>query len=434
MICLNFEGYPKDRGDAIGFAGFVLVSYVTLKLYSVSLQHPMAEKQAPSPSPKPPAAPVSAALAGHTAPPPTDRQQTQELSARVAQSLDSIRYGNQDSYIRVGSEGEEVKWLKSQLIEWGTKSGKLDGAQLTQLRKSVSDGKFTGEWADVLSKFQHSVGLDDNGGLITVNGPGDKRRLASDQVLGIRTLRALDLYMGRTVEANKISWDDFKNRTGGIWSVQQQEAANLLYTEEQSFQGGAMDYSGAQNRNLSPKAKVGYVSSDPEFLIKRGIAKDYRQARNLIAFLAAVSNLEGTANELGYQTQYGGGTFDDLSRHPNTVISAGRYNSSAAGKYQFMCFTYKNLGMPNMEHTTQDLGAIQLLKNRHVLNDVLNGDFDRALSRGAAAEWASLPRWKGDSAGYYGQIRDPDRYNKFNRLINDYRVGVDAVYGEQRHE
>ncbi len=40
--------------------------------------------------------------------------------------------------------------------------------------------------------------------------------------------------------------------------------------------------------------------------------------------LQTIRYAEGTAGPQGYQTLFGGGTFSDLSKHPDTVISKGR--------------------------------------------------------------------------------------------------------------
>ena len=51
------------------------------------------------------------------------------------------------------------------------------------------------------------------------------------------------------------------------------------------------------------------------------------------ALLNTISYAEGTSGPDGYHTMFGGGKFDDLSRHPDRVIDGGRYRSAAAGRY-----------------------------------------------------------------------------------------------------
>lgn len=61
------------------------------------------------------------------------------------------------------------------------------------------------------------------------------------------------------------------------------------------------------------------------------------------AFMRMLRVKEGTEKELGYTTQYSGKQFSNMSKHPEEVITAGKYSSSAAGAYQIMTETWKNL-------------------------------------------------------------------------------------------
>ncbi|MBB6329279.1 muramidase (phage lysozyme)/biotin carboxyl carrier protein [Chryseobacterium sediminis] len=61
------------------------------------------------------------------------------------------------------------------------------------------------------------------------------------------------------------------------------------------------------------------------------------------AFIRMLRVKEGTDTERGYTTQYSGKQFSNLSKHPEEVIKAGKYSSSAAGAYQIMTDTWKNL-------------------------------------------------------------------------------------------
>ena len=63
------------------------------------------------------------------------------------------------------------------------------------------------------------------------------------------------------------------------------------------------------------------------------------------ALLNTIRYAEGTwsdGEDKGYQVLYGGGLFQDLSRHPETVI-VRRYTSAAAGAYQFLPKTWKGV-------------------------------------------------------------------------------------------
>ena len=60
------------------------------------------------------------------------------------------------------------------------------------------------------------------------------------------------------------------------------------------------------------------------------------------ALLNTIRYAEGTwknGRDLGYRILYGGGQFEDLSRHPERVV-VKRYSSAAAGAYQFLPTTW----------------------------------------------------------------------------------------------
>ena len=123
------------------------------------------------------------------------------------------------------------------------------------------------------------------------------------------------------------------------------------------------------------------------------------------ALLNTIRFAEGTAGEKGYQTMFGGGTFDDMSRHPDTVIDGGRYRSAAAGAYQFLPGTYQEvseqLGLTDFQPGSQDVAALALIDRRGALDPFLQGDKFGAVMNRLAPEWASLPTSEG--ASYYGQ-------------------------------
>jgi hypothetical protein len=96
----------------------------------------------------------------------------------------------------------------------------------------------------------------------------------------------------------------------------------------------------------------------------------------------------------------------DMSQHPNVKVQVNKnLVSSAAGRYQFLSGTWNNLqqklGLTNFHATTQDLAAVQLMKDRNMITPLLNGDLQTAVNRGAN-EWASLPKADGNGV-YAGQ-------------------------------
>lgn len=135
-------------------------------------------------------------------------------------------------------------------------------------------------------------------------------------------------------------------------------------------------------------------------------------ARNVRAFLDVIAWAEGTNGPQGYQTLFGGGTFEGYADHPRLLItrpSNGReITSSAAGRYQILRRTWDyvqpRLNLPDFSPASQDLAAIELIREKGALADVQAGNFAAAVEK-VRKVWASLP-----GAGY-GQ---PER--SFTRL------------------
>lgn len=123
------------------------------------------------------------------------------------------------------------------------------------------------------------------------------------------------------------------------------------------------------------------------------------------ALLNTIRYAEGTSGPAGYQTMFGGGKFSDLSRHPDKVISSGRYSSAAAGAYQFLPGTWsgaaKTLGLKTFTPAEQDVAALYLIQKRGALDPFLKGEKFKTVLDKLSPEWASLPTASGTS--YYGQ-------------------------------
>lgn len=125
--------------------------------------------------------------------------------------------------------------------------------------------------------------------------------------------------------------------------------------------------------------------------------------------LKAIRYAEGTAGPKGYQTMFGGGTFSDTSKHPDTVISSGGYKSAAAGAYQFLPTTWqsyaKRLGLKSFTPKEQDIAALALarekLKNIGGIAALKKEGLSPRVSAALSPAWASFPTLSGKS--YYGQ-------------------------------
>ena len=125
------------------------------------------------------------------------------------------------------------------------------------------------------------------------------------------------------------------------------------------------------------------------------------------ALLNTIRYAEGTwkdGEDKGYLIMYGGGQFQDLSRHPERVIMK-RFSSAAAGAYQFLPKTWKGvakeLKLSSFEPRHQDQAALHLVERRGALKEIDRQGLTKNAMAKLALEWASFPTWTGRSA--YGQ-------------------------------
>ena len=146
---------------------------------------------------------------------------------------------------------------------------------------------------------------------------------------------------------------------------------------------------------------------------------------NVRKMLQVIGYTEGTDVRHGYNTLVGGRRIDDLSRHPNVVgIRTKDGPSTAFGRYQIVNTTWKGLqkqwGFSDFSKSTQDQAAVALLQSRGALNDVLKGDFGKAINK-LGTEWVSLPSSKNKNQGkrswaevnrILGSSADPEAYDQ----------------------
>lgn len=107
---------------------------------------------------------------------------------------------------------------------------------------------------------------------------------------------------------------------------------------------------------------------------------------------------EGTIGSNAYRMLYGGSLFNDYSRHPNIAIAKWGVTSTAAGAYQFLYSTWtilqRELRLPDFGSVSQDKAAIELIRKKEALTDVLAGNIVQAIYK-CRKVWASFP-----GAGY----------------------------------
>lgn len=128
--------------------------------------------------------------------------------------------------------------------------------------------------------------------------------------------------------------------------------------------------------------------------------------QNVLAFLDMIAVSEIGARLLavsddGYNVIVGSTPqdpilFDDYSKHPRQYQK--NMNSDAAGRYQFMGRYWehyrKQLNLPDFGKRSQDIWALQLIRECRALDLIKNGQFQEAV-HACRSRWASFP-----GAGY----------------------------------
>lgn len=147
------------------------------------------------------------------------------------------------------------------------------------------------------------------------------------------------------------------------------------------------------------------------------IAASEAGGANVVAFLDTIAHselgqLEARSDaDNGYRVIVGSTPqrpilFGSYADHPRIAVTTAWGRSSAAGRYQIMAvvdgltaldtwdWASRAAGVKDFSPASQDRVAIELVRHRNALDDVVAGRFDAAV-RKCAQEWASLP-----NAGY----------------------------------
>lgn len=131
---------------------------------------------------------------------------------------------------------------------------------------------------------------------------------------------------------------------------------------------------------------------------------DTAGGENVLAFLDMLAWSEFTSrvrgSDDGYNVIVGGALFHSYADHPRKLVHIAKWNvdSTAAGRYQLLARYYdayrKQLGLSDFSPENQDRIAIQQIKERRALDDIVVGRIEDAISK-CRNIWASLP-----GAGY----------------------------------
>jgi muramidase (phage lysozyme) len=148
---------------------------------------------------------------------------------------------------------------------------------------------------------------------------------------------------------------------------------------------------------------------------------------NVCAFLSMLAWSEGTDNgkqptkDRGYDVIVGGQLFKGYADHPRVLVALPKLGiqSTAAGRYQLLRRYYdsykKTLGLKDFSPLSQDLIALQQIRERRALPLIQAGKIEDAIAR-VRNIWESLP-----GAGY-GQ---PE--HKLSDLLAVYRKAGGTV-------
>lgn len=127
---------------------------------------------------------------------------------------------------------------------------------------------------------------------------------------------------------------------------------------------------------------------------------------NVLAFLDMLAWSEGTDHprqrtlDHGYDVIVGGSLFEGYADHPRKLVPLPRLGikSTAAGRYQLLSRYYdaykQKLGLRDFSPLSQDLIALQQIRERRALPDIQAGRIPEAIEK-CRNIWASLP-----GAGY----------------------------------
>jgi muramidase (phage lysozyme) len=238
--------------------------------------------------------------------------------------------------------------------------------------------------------------------------------------------------------ANPAKWQALvsaiEERTGSKREHEEEKKriAKLVWWDEVA--AGVPGFPGSDVYHINPIGLVGNFMG----AIRGSLTLEEARIR---AFLRMIRVGEGTQTPAGYERLFGGQSFirdygRDFNDHPRIVVTqknkkTGKsYSSSAAGAYQIMGYNWddptyvayrKQYGIKDYSPISQDrYCAILLRYKRHALNDIKNGDMQKAVfSDHCNLEWASLP---GDQYGQGGVGMDTVNA-KFSEYLNDELAG-----------
>jgi tape measure domain-containing protein len=335
-------------------------------------------------------------------------------------TVDGLLSSFSDAFDRRASEASvNASATFRKLIQTGLAG--LQSGTASDLAKGVND--FTGTITGPLDKFLEGVAkgnyAEAGKGLVNdvVTGVTNTARekaldlLESGKALGGNLLDGAKKILG--IQSPSREFENIGRNIGlglidGVDSIESDVIARVDELMDRVLMAG--------KRGLRPGESREYTQEQ-----LRARVEQYVDDPRVRAFLDTIASAEGA----NYNTLFGGGRFSSFAAHPNqriTKMLGGRpITSTAAGRYQFLSRTWNGvadfLGLPDFSPRNQDIAAVELLRRRGVLDDILRGYIAGALT-GANREWASLP------GSPYGQ---PTR--SASVLIEKYNASLERLSG-----
>lgn len=161
-----------------------------------------------------------------------------------------------------------------------------------------------------------------------------------------------------------------------------------------------------QVRLVNDKYVESVQNASAEDLIINSVDVEMKEDElNMRATLSMIMSIEGGTGPDRYKMKNGGGTIDNLDKHPGLFTVPARknkkgleiskeYKSSATGAYQFLKGTWDEiatkLGLTDFSEKSQDKAAMAKIKGRGGFDAATQGNVE-SIAEKLGKEWVSLP-------------------------------------------
>lgn len=205
----------------------------------------------------------------------------------------------------------------------------------------------------------------------------------------------------------KVASAYLQNFTSFDFTDKSNRVENAMKDLENSFKAMQNDIDRGFKSLTTPFGEGAGEETPAPFGTDYGGTTEAVQDPNVRAFLDVLALHESGGR---YNVSVGGATFSDMSKHPE--MYRADLDSDAAGRYQFISTTYKpiaaRLGIKDFSAQSQDLVAVQYLKDLGVLDEIQSGDpakIQSAVDRLKGSKWTGLKKYRSGQAVKYFEQR-----------------------------